>query len=270
MSNALDILVFSPHPDDAELACGGSLIMAAHKGLRVAIADVSEGESSSRGTPEIRKKEKAAATGLLGLCDRFSMGLPDTRIGADPDDRLAIIDIVRETRPRIVLAPYWEDRHPDHRATGKLVRDAVFYAGVALLGQGRPHRPEGLFHYMIHQPFSPSFVVDISTVWKKKMDVLMSYSSQFQSDGPGLQTALSRPEFMRFIEARAIWFGAMIGANYGEPFVLAGPVPTRGLPGMDDVSPRKSDLPPFSMLPSQLGPAHKFAGSLVGAAIRPR
>ena len=247
MSDKLDILAFSPHPDDAELGCGGSLLLAANKGLRVAIADLSEGEQSSRGNPEEREREKIKATELLGLCDRFSVGLPDSKIGTDPDHRLSIIKIVRETRPRVILAPYWKDRHPDHEATGRLVREASFYAGVATIGEGRPHRPERLFYYMINQQFKPSFIVDISSVWQSKMRILAAYPSQFQWDGAGLRTAISQPEFTRFIEARSIWFGAMIGVSHGEPFLVSGPVPLHELPGIDIMVTPKGDLPPFCM-----------------------
>jgi bacillithiol biosynthesis deacetylase BshB1 len=243
----VDILAFSPHPDDVELGCGGSLLLAGNKGLRVAVADLSRGEQSSRGTPDERKKERIKATKLLGLCDRFLLGLPDSRIGTDPEHLLSVVKIIRETRPRIILAPYWKGRHPDHEATGRLVREAFFYAGVATVGTGRPYRPERLFYYMINYPFEPSFVVDISSVWQNKMKILSVYSSQFQWDGSGPQTAISQPEFIRFIETRAIWFGTMIGVDYGEPFLVSGPVPLHELPGVDITVKHEGELPPFSM-----------------------
>ena len=247
MSDKLDVLAFSTHPDDAELGCSGSLLLAVNKGLRVAIADLSEGERSSRGTPEEREKEKMKATELLGLCDRFSVGLPDSKIGTDPDHCLSIIKIVRETRPRVILAPYWKDRHPDHEATGRLVREAFFYSGVATVGAGRPHRPERFYYYMTNYHFEPSFIVDISSVWQSKMRILAAYPSQFQWDGAGLRTAISQPEFTRFIEARSIWFGAMIGVSHGEPFLVSGPVPLHELPGIDIMVTPKGDLPTFCM-----------------------
>ncbi len=244
MGDPLDILVFSPHPDDAELGCAGSLILAADMGLRVAVVDLSEGELSSRGSPEQRRREKQRASELMGLCDRFSLGLKDTEIGRDPRDRMTLMRAIRETRPRMVLSPYWKDRHPDHAATGKLVREAFFYAGVSAVGTGSPHRAEQIFYYMIHYPFPPSFVVDVSSVWERKTAVLMAFESQFQWDGKGPQTPLSRPEFIRFAEARAIWFGAMIGGAYGEPFFSPGPVPLCELPRMGG-SPVPGGTPPF-------------------------
>jgi len=247
ISEPVDILAVSPHPDDAELGCSGALILAAEKGLRVAIADVSEGDQASRGTPELRNRERKRAGELIGLCDRLSVGLPDAKIGTDPDHRLPLIRLIRETRPRIILSPYWSDRHPDHAATGRLVKEASFYAGVATVGTGRLYRPEKLFYYMIHHPFQPSFVLDISTVWQRKMEVLAAYKSQFESDGKGFETPISQPEFMKFIEARAVWFGAMIGTSYGEPFLSPGPIPLRELPGIGFRNPTKDGHPAYCM-----------------------
>jgi N-acetylglucosamine malate deacetylase 1 len=247
MDRPLDILAFSPHPDDAELGCGGSLILAADQGLRVAIADLSAGEMSSRGSPEQRQQEKEKATDLLGLCGRWLVGLPDSEIGLDPAHRLPLIQLIRETRPRLVLAPYGLDRHPDHMAASKLVQEACFFAGVHKIGTGDPHRPERIYSYMIHRPFTPSFVVNISAVWERKMAAVTAYKSQFQADGSWLETALSRPDFLRLVEARTIYFGAMIGAAYGEAFYLPSPVPLRELPGLTDPPLPPGELPAYSM-----------------------
>ncbi len=247
MDRTVDILAFSPHPDDAELGCAGSLILAIRKGLRTAIADMSEGELSSRGGSKKREREKKKASILMGILDRFSLRFPDSQIGTNPSHRLSMIQLIRETKPRMILAPYWKDRHPDHAAAGKLVKEASFYAGVNTIGEGPPHRPERLFYYMIHWPFKPSFVIDISNVWEEKRGILKGYRSQFKSDGKGLETVLSRPEFLRIIEARSLWFGAMIGATYGEPFLTPGPVPLLQLPGLDFTPVTKGHLPPYSL-----------------------
>jgi bacillithiol biosynthesis deacetylase BshB1 len=247
MDKPLDILAFSPHPDDAELGCGGSLILAADRGLRVAIADLSAGEMSSRGSPEARRQEKEQAAALLGLCDRRLVGLPDGEIGTDPAQRLPLIQLIRETRPRLVLAPFGQDRHPDHAAGGKLVEEVCFLAGVGKIGAGQPHRPERLYFYMIHRPFTPSMVVDVSTVWARKMAAVTAYESQFQTGGPGPDTAISRPDFLRLVEARAIYFGGMIGAAYGEAFHLPGPVPLSELPGLVGPPPPPGELPAYRL-----------------------
>jgi bacillithiol biosynthesis deacetylase BshB1 len=245
---SLDILAIAAHPDDAELGCSGSLLLAAGKGLSVAIADLSMGEMSSRGTVESRQEEAKNATRILGLSERRNLGFPDSQIGADSSHLLSeLIQLIRETKPRIVLAPYWEDRHPDHEAAGRLVKEACFFAGVAKVGDGEAYRPARLFSYMLSYPFTPSFVLDISEVWNRKMGAIRAYQTQFQSSEDGIDTAISEPGFLKFIEARAIWFGSMIGATYGEPYFMPGPVPVYDLP--DAMTPSVSDkaLPPYTM-----------------------
>jgi bacillithiol biosynthesis deacetylase BshB1 len=242
----VDILAFSPHPDDAELGCGGSLILAADRGLRVVIADLSDGEMSSQGAPEIRQIEKECASEKLGLWKRLSVGLPDTEIGTDPAQRLPVIELIRELRPRIVLAPNRPDRHPDHEGASKLIKEACFFAGVRTIGTGHPHRPEQLCYYMIHNPLMPSFVIDISDVWERKMAAITAYRSQFEPDAGKFSTAIGQHGFLRFIEAQAVVFGAMIGASYGEAFYIPGPVPLHGLPGLDNAHPHTpGELPPY-------------------------
>jgi bacillithiol biosynthesis deacetylase BshB1 len=241
----VDILAFSPHPDDAELGCGGSLILAADRGLRVMIADLSDGELSSQGNPALRQSEKERATERLGLWKRVSVGLPDSEIGTDPAQRLPIIQLIRETRPRVILAPNSPDRHPDHEGASRLVKEACFLAGVTKVGSGHPYRPEQIYYYMIHRSFVPSLVVDITSVWERKMAVINAYESQFKPGGGGSPTAINRPGFLRYIEAQAIVFGAMIGASFGEAFYLPGPVPLRELPGLEKAPSAPGELPPY-------------------------
>jgi N-acetylglucosamine malate deacetylase 1 len=233
MDKSLDILAFAPHPDDAEIGCGGSLVLAAQQGLRVAVADLTKAERSTRGNLARRQQEVTAATKHLGLVQRFNLGLPDTKIGTDPSHRDPLIQLIRQTRPQIVLSPYGQDRHPDHAATGKLVQEAFFFAGVAKVGSGDPFRPQGLYFYMLHHPFEPSFVIDITAVWQQKMAAIEAFASQFKpTDNDAKATPLSQPDFLRFIEARAIYFGAMIGAAYGEAFYSLGPLAMGGFPGV--------------------------------------
>lgn len=244
---ALDILAFGAHPDDIELGCGGSLILAAEKGLTTGVADLTYAELSTRGTVEQRKEETSQATKILGLSQRWTLGLPDGQVGNDTDHVHPIVQLIRETRPQTVLAPYGKDRHPDHAAAGKLVRDACFLAGVSKVGEGTRHRPARIIHYMLSHPFEPSFVVDISAVWSRKLAAIQAYASQFQSGGQDPATALSQHGFMRFIEARSVWFGAMIGAAHGEAFYMPGPVPLGELPGEADTPLSPGALPPYSM-----------------------
>ena len=244
----LDILAVAAHPDDAELGCGGSLLLAVRKGLSVAIADLTEGEMSSRGTVTSRQIEAENAARILGLKERRNLGLPDTKIGENSSQsRSALIQLIRETKPRIVLTPYWDDRHPDHEATGRLVKEACFFAGVAKVGNGEPYRPSRLFYYMHSYPFKPAFVLDISDVWEHKMEAIKAYQTQFESSENDTQTAISEPGFLKLMEARAIWFGAMIGATYGEPYYIPGPVPMAELPGVLTLSVSDKALPPYTM-----------------------
>ena len=247
MTDPLDILAFAAHPDDAEIGCGGSLLLAADQGRRVAVADMSAGEMSTRGTLPQRRQETEAASKLLGLSARLSLGLPDGCIGTDPAHRLPVIDVIRATRPRIVLAPFWEDRHPDHVAAGKLVREACFFAGVQKMGSGTPHRPENVYYYMLHHPFQPTFVIDIAKVWARKQAAMAAYASQFQAVDDGPQTAISQSGFGRFLEARSIYFGAMIGAAYGEPFYSPGPIALDLFPESVSASPAPGQLPAYSV-----------------------
>jgi bacillithiol biosynthesis deacetylase BshB1 len=234
MDEPLDILAFAPHPDDVELGCGGSLILAVDKGWKVAVADLTEGEMSSRGTPELRRQEIQRATALLGLTARYSIGLPDSAIGTSPEHREPVIELIRQTRPRIVLAPYWEDRHPDHVRASHLVKEASFFAGVGKLGQRAPYRPSWLFYYLLHTPFTPTFIIDVSPVWERRMAAVQAYASQFLSSDREATTALSQPGFLRSLEGRAMGYGWMIQAAYGEPFLSATPLSATAFPGLQD------------------------------------
>ena len=173
-----DVLAVAAHPDDVEFGCGGTLLVAADAGLQVVVVDLTAGELSTHGDPATRERERRRATELLGLTGRECVGLPDGRVGCEPEHRDAIAAVIRRLQPRVVLAPHTEDRHPDHAAAGCLVRDACFFAGVAKAGPGPPHRPRRLYHYMLHQPFEPVFVVDVWAVWDRRLQVATVYASQ--------------------------------------------------------------------------------------------
>lgn len=232
MSAPIDILAIGAHPDDAEIGCGGALILAADAGLGVAVADLSIGEMATYGTPAEREVERLHAARVLGLRERPCLGWPDTGIGEDTAHCHGLVALIRALRPRILLAPYTEDRHPDHAAAGRLARKAAFLAGLARIGGGAPHRPQRLYHYMIHQPFDPSFVVDVSAVWERRMAAVAAYGSQFGIEGGGVRTEIGDPSFLAHLSARGNFYGALIGANFGEPFYCEGPIATAALPGM--------------------------------------
>ena len=225
MPEPIDVLAFSPHPDDAEIGCAGLLLLAAQQGLRTAIVDLTEGERASRGSPAVRREEKALAAQRLGLAERRGLGLPDTALGTAAEHEAAIVACLRALRPRLVLAPHGEDRHPDHVEAARLIGRAAFYARVAKVGSGATHEIERLLHYTIHAPVAPSLVVDVTAVWPQRRDVLAVYRSQFVPDEAGPATALSGGGFLDVLEARARHYGAMIGARYGEPYVSPSPLP---------------------------------------------
>lgn len=223
-----DILAVSTHPDDVELACGGSLILAARQGLRVVIQDLTRGEASSCGTPIIRQAEAAEAAHRLCVLRRQPLALRDTQLGQDIREADPLVAVIRALRPRLVLGPAGSDRHPDHVAACAIVRRALFLAGLATHGTGERHRVETFASYPGHHPITPSFVVDVTSVWQERMDALAAYASQFQRQG-GAETFLNGGDFLRCVEARAIMYGAMIGSRYGEAYQLDGPMGVAGL-----------------------------------------
>jgi len=227
VTQPVDVLALGAHPDDVELGCGATLVLAARSGLRVAAADLSRGEMASAGTVEQRNRERLEAARILGLCARPCLDLPDTRVGRDEGHLDAVVALLRDLCPRVVLAPALDDRHPDHAATGRLARDAAFAAGLGRAGSGPAYRPGHLFHYMVHHPFPPSFVVDVSETWPVKLAAVAAHASQFGD--AGLPSAAG---LLAAVDARAVWHGAMIGVARGEAFWAAGPVPLPGLPGL--------------------------------------
>lgn len=229
----VDVLAVAAHPDDAEVGCGGVLALCSAVGARVAIADLTAGELSTRGTPEQRRREARRAAEILGVVDRVGVGLPDGGVGTDPAHRAAVVTLLRELRPAVVLAPYHrDDRHPDHAAAGRLVREACFFAGVARWGDGDPHRPTLVHHYMLHHTFEPTFVVDVTAVWAQRVAAVAAYESQFGGPPAERTTAIAGGAFLDLLAARATVHGAMIGVERGEAFHCAGPLGLDRLPGI--------------------------------------
>lgn len=239
MSDAVDVLAIAAHPDDAEAGCGGALLLAAAAGARTAIADLTAGEASTHGSPSQRARERDRASELLGLARRVTLDLPDTALGTDASHRAAVVALLRELRPRVLLAPYPSDRHPDHAAAGRLAREACFLAGVRRFGGGggEPFVPQRLYHYMLHEPFEPTFVVDVDAVWERRTEALEAYASQFGRAPQEQATAIAGHAFLDMLDARAIMHGALVGAGRGEAFYCRGPLLVGGLPGLDEEPP---------------------------------
>jgi bacillithiol biosynthesis deacetylase BshB1 len=218
----LDVLAIGAHPDDVELGCGGTLALLAAQGRRVGILHLTRGERGTRGTVAEREDEARAAAAALGAAavDFLDCGDGGLRRGEAEED--ALIAVLRRRRPEIVLGPTPSDRHPDHGRAHRLVADAAFYAGLARRGEGEPHRPGAVFAYMQNDPFEPSFIVDVTSVWEKKLASLAAYGSQLHQPGHERDepmTKVASPEFAAAVTGRAQHFGMLIGAAYGEPFL---------------------------------------------------
>ena len=221
----LDILVMAAHPDDAELACSGTIRKQLALGKKVGIVDFTRGELGTRGTPEIRLAESAAATEILGIQVRENLGLADGFFTNDPASQLKLIEVVRAYQPDIVLANALEDRHPDHGKGAQLAIDACFLSGLRKIETSRngkkqtEWRPKQVFHYIQDRYLEPDFVIDITEHWVTKEAAIRAFRSQFfdpNSSEPA--SYISSPEFLHFIEARAREMGHKIGVTYGEGF----------------------------------------------------
>jgi N-acetylglucosamine malate deacetylase 1 len=242
----LDVLAVGAHPDDVELACGGTLALAVRRGRTVGIVHLTGGESGTRGTLEERREEAAAAARALGAAslDLLDCGDGELRTGRAEED--ALIRLLRRYRPEVVLSPPPEDRHPDHGRAHRLVAAAAFYAGLAgrrLPGEDAglpPHRPAAVYHYMQHDSFDPAFVVDVTAAWDAKKAALACYASQLQvpaewrgeaseSERDEPVTKVATREFSLAVEGRMRHFGLLIGAALGEPFGAGLPLAVRDL-----------------------------------------
>ncbi len=233
MTEPVDVLALAAHPDDAETGCAGALLLASGAGARTAIVDLSAGEASTHGTPDERERERDRASAVLGLAWRETLDLADTMLGTNPAHREAVTAVVRSLRPRVLLAPYPLDRHPDHAATGRLARDACFLAGVRKYGRAAPHVPERVYHYMLHEPFHPTFVIDVGAVWDQRMAAVAAYASQFARRDGDHATAIADGSFLEILAARATFYGSLVGASRGEAYHSSGPLRAAGLPGLD-------------------------------------
>ena len=227
----VDIIFFGAHPDDVELSCGGTAAKLVKEGRRIGIVDLTRGEMGTRGTPQTRKREAAAAAKALGATFRQQLDFQDGNLQTGREQELEIIELLRQWKPKLVVAPYPDDRHPDHTRTGRIVTEASFYAGLRSLKTRLPaHRPQTVLYYMQNYMFPPSLVVDVTKTWKTKMRSVAAYKSQFhdpKSNEP--QTFISDPKFLDMIDARGKHFGALIGAVYGEAFITKQP------PRVDDL-----------------------------------
>jgi N-acetylglucosamine malate deacetylase 1 len=213
----LDVLIVSPHPDDAEISAGGTILRCRSQGMRVGVLDLTDGEPTPFGTVEVRAAEAAAATRVLELDWRQNLGLPNRSLQATLEARRSLAGVLRQTRPRFLFAPYWDDAHPDHTSASRLVDDARFWAKLTRSDlPGEPYWPPRLYHYWsIHLRIhpKPSFVLDVSEFIDRKMEAIGCYASQFSTGRtPQFPTPLDD------IRDRARYWGWTIGKAYAEPF----------------------------------------------------
>lgn len=240
----LDLLAFGAHPDDIELACGGTLALLAGRGRQVGLVHLTRGELGTRGTPELRRQEAERAAEILGAAAMEILDCGDGFLAGGPEQEDAVIEVLRRYRPEVVLGPPPSDRHPDHARGHSLVEAACFYAGLThrAPNRGEPHRPGAVFHYMQHDSFEPAFVVDVTAVWEQRQRAIAAYGSQVypgaqdekngQGNGQGEEaeetpTKIASEDFWRSIEGRARHFGNLVGARFGEPFGSRLPLPVQ-------------------------------------------
>lgn len=226
----LDILAIGAHPDDVELGCSGTIITEIRNGKKVGIADLTQGELGTRGTPETRAQEAAEATRIMGVSARENLKMPDGFFENNPENQLKLIRVIRKYQPEIILANAPEDRHPDHGRAARLIADAAFFAGLRKIETTNDEgnlqeawRPKYVFHYIQDRYLEPGFVVDISDVFDERMKAIAAYTTQFYNgkseEDETPQSYISTPLFLESVIARARMMGKRIGVKFGEGFV---------------------------------------------------
>jgi len=224
-SRALDILAIAAHRDDVEQTCGGTLLKAAQRGQQSGILDLTQGEMGTRGTAEDRAREARDAANILGVQWRRALDIPDGRVENTWENRLKVAAVIRETRPRVVILPYWEGRHPDHYRASILGYEACFLAGLAKLDLGSetshltPHRPFKIVYATLYYDIRPSFVVDISDQFDGKVASILAYKSQFSDQEAGKDLFPAHDEIRVRVDAMARFYGMLGGVTYAEPFL---------------------------------------------------
>ncbi|MGA9978151.1 MAG: bacillithiol biosynthesis deacetylase BshB1 [Candidatus Sulfotelmatobacter sp.] len=236
---SLDILAIAAHRDDVEQTCGGTLLKAAQRGQRTGILDLTQGEMGTRGTAPDRAREADAAAKILGVSWRHALDIPDGRVENTWENRLKVASVIRQTRPRVVILPYWKGRHPDHYTASVLGYEACFLAGLAKLDPDSaassqptalssepsgatplaPHRPFKIIYATLYYDVRPTFVVDIGAQFTEKFASIMAYKSQFSDQEAGKDLFPAHDEIHARVEAMARHYGMLGGVTYAEPFL---------------------------------------------------
>ena len=215
-----DVLAIAAHRDDVEQTCGGTLLRSGSRGLRTAILDLTQGEAGTRGTADDRAREADQAARLLGVSWRQALDLPDGAIANTLENRIKIVRVLRTVRPRVVILPYWQARHPDHAIVASLGYEACFLSGLAKIDTGAgPHRPFKIVYASLYADVRPSFIVDITPFIEQRHAALMAYRSQYQNQAAGGGLFVREEEIRERTFAEARHYGLLAGVTYGEPFV---------------------------------------------------
>jgi len=216
-----DVLAIAAHPDDVEQTCGGTLLRMAEAGYSTGIIDLTAGDMGTRGSPEIRVEESHAAAAILRVSHRENLHFPDARLENSMAGRMTIAHRIRELRPKTVILPYWTGRHPDHYRASELGYEGCFLAGLKKIDQyTEPHRPHKIIYSSLYANVTPSFVVDISRYFEKRMESLFAYRSQYGSVTEGEMLFPNEAEIRERLASVARFYGNLIGVKYGEPFVV--------------------------------------------------
>jgi bacillithiol biosynthesis deacetylase BshB1 len=242
-SAPLDVLAIAAHRDDVEQTCGGTLLKMATLGHRTGILDLSQGEMGTRGTAEDRAREALEAARILGASYRHALDIPDGRVENTFENKLKVARVIREQKPRVVILPYWQGRHPDHYTCSTLGYEAIFLAGLTKLGHPgtagiggspsiesvaedlraisalAPHRPFKIVYASLYYDVRPTFVVDISEQFDRRFDALMAYKSQYEDQQAGSGLFPQHAEIRQRLESMASFYGLLGGVRYAEPFV---------------------------------------------------
>ena len=217
----LDVLAIAAHPDDVEQTCGGTLIRMAELGYRSGVLDLTAGDMGSRGTPEGRIQESKEAAGHMLLSWRQNLRWPDARLENNVAARMTLAGVIRRIQPRVVILPYWAGRHPDHYRASEIGYEACFLAGLKRLEEDvPPHRPFKILYSSLYANVTPSFVVDISRQFDRRMAALLAYESQYGDAEAASDLFPSHKEVEERLAAIARFYGNLIGVKYGEPFVV--------------------------------------------------
>ncbi len=237
MNESLDILAIAAHRDDVEQTCGGTLLKAAQRGQKTGILDLTQGEMGTRGSAEDRANEASDAAKVLGVTWRRALDLPDGRVENTWENRLKVASVIRETRPRVIILPYWKGRHPDHYTASMLGYEACFLAGLKKLSLGQysavnqsssgtspieslaPHRPFKIIYATLYYDVRPTFVVDISDQFEGKFASILAYKSQFSDQEAGKDLFPAHDEIRARVDAMARFYGMLGGVTHAEPFL---------------------------------------------------